>query len=166
MNTTAYIFEGKTAAEWKAEAQECRDRSAQSFETCDTDGFLSQWAADTMARRYDHCADIAESGGRIEISAIFDLDGNLLSCDYREGQYGWYFLVKVEGWTGKPFVTTSSASKAKTRAANNAKKGISEGIVSVPAFLDRSHVVQADMDAAKAGDVVIVSTDAHQVRDF
>ncbi len=167
MNSMAEkTFAGKTVSEWKAEAAASRKRSADSFERCDTDGFLSQWASDTMARRYDECADIAENDGRITVSAIFDLEGNFLSCDYREGNYGWYYLVKAEGWTGKAFVTTSSANKATTRAKNNAKKGITEGTVSVPAYLHlRTGMVRADRDAIRNGDVRIVSVDAHQTRD-
>jgi len=147
-------------------AADARKRSSDSFDRCDTDGFLSQWASDVMARRYDWCAKVAGNGGRLEISAIFDLNGKLLSFDYREGQYGSYYLVKSPDWTGRPFVTTSGARKFRTRAANNAKKGVTEGTVSVPAYLDgRTGEPKPDLVAARAGDVLVVSVDAHQSVD-
>jgi hypothetical protein len=167
-NTAEFVFSGKTAAEWRKEAADCRNRSYESFERCDTDGFLSQWASDTMARRYDECADVAENGGRIFVTALFDLEGNFITADYREGQYGWYFLVPAE-YVAKGyarFLTTSDARKATTRAKNNAKKGVTEGTVSVPAFVNhRSGIVEADWDAVRNGDVIDGDKTAHQTRD-
>ncbi len=161
-------FAGRTADEWRAEAAKARKRSADSFERWDTDGFLSQWAADQMALSYDDCAKIAESGGRIKVPAVFDLDGEFLSCDYREGAHGWYYLIPDERVTDtiRRFISTSSAQKASARAANNAKKGVSEGTVSVPAYLDsRTGRAMPNIRAAMSGDVETVSTDGYQIND-
>lgn len=169
MNATeTKSFAGKTADEWKALAQAARTESAASWERSDTDGFMSQWANDEMARRYDFCAELAETGGRITVSAAFLLDGTVASFDYREGDYGWYYLINdaAKAVTGVRFFSPSAARKAKTRAANNAKKGFSEGTVSVPAYLDtKSGMAKPDFKAAREGDVQVVSVDAHQTQD-
>lgn len=165
---TDFVFGGKTAAEWRAEAADCRKRSADSFERCDTDGFLSQWASDTMARRYDECANTAENGGRIFVTALYTLDGEFITADYREGQFGWYFLVpdKFVKQGLARFLSTSSAKKATTRAKNNAKKGVTEGTVSVPAYVNKkSGLVEADWDKVRNGDIIPGDKTAHQTRD-
>jgi hypothetical protein len=169
MNATAEkIFAGRTAAEWRELAQDCRKRSAESWERSDTDGFLSQWASDQMASRYDDCAAVAEADGRVEVSAAFLLDGTVASVDYREGQYGWYYLINdaAEAVTGVRFFSPSGARKAATRAANNAKKGFTEGTVSVPAYLETSSgMVKPNYAAAREGDIKIVSVDSFQTQD-
>lgn len=38
---TTYTISDHTAAEWRAMAQDSRNRSHESYERCDTDGFLS-----------------------------------------------------------------------------------------------------------------------------
>lgn len=165
---TEFVFAGKTASEWREMAKGCRKESFDSFERCDTDGFLSQWANDTMARRYEHCAQVAEDGGNIWTSAIFDLEGNFVTADYREGQFGWYYLVpqKFVDAGIKRFTTTSSANKATTRAKNNAKKGITEGKVLVRAYLDKkTGLVDADWDALKAGEFADTNPTAYQEQD-
>src|SRR5207244_11723938 len=82
-DTAPYVFGGKTAEEWRAEAAQCRKSSADSWERSDTDGFLSQWAADTMARRFDACAEIADNGGRAEQVTLYLTDGRIASTDLR-----------------------------------------------------------------------------------
>src|SRR5690606_26317917 len=50
-----------------------RDReAADSFDRCDTDGALSQWASGINAQKYRLQADIAENGGMWEFPALFD----------------------------------------------------------------------------------------------
>ena len=168
LKTDAATFAGKTAEEWRAEAARCRKASADSFDRCDTDGALSQWASDTMAHRYDACAEVAENGGTMEVCAVFLLDGTLASVDYREGQYGWYFLLNdaAAEKLGTRFVSTSSARKAKTRATNNAKKGVTEGAVRVPAKLNnKTGEIYADRDAVNRGEYEISSVDCYQTVD-
>ena len=53
----------KTAEQYRAEAAAHRQEAADSFERCDTDGFLSQWASGINARLADAKARIAEAGG-------------------------------------------------------------------------------------------------------
>lgn len=126
----------RTADEYLAAAQDCRKRSAESFERCDTDGFLSQWASDTMANRYSRNAEIVEAGGVHRLALIEIATGAVVatSAQYLEGQYGWYYLINDDEAAARlgRFVTPSSAQNEATRDRNNAKKGIREITTFVP----------------------------------
>lgn len=53
------------------------DQQAQeSFDRCDTDGFVSQWAHGIMADLYRTQADLKEKGNVAEFPALFNLDGS------------------------------------------------------------------------------------------
>lgn len=143
------LFDGKTASEWRAKGQAARDESAASWERCDTDGFLSQWANDEMARRYSYCARAAEANGTMEVPGIFDLDGNHIPARYIQTQYGWSWGIidpanpngRFTGW-----FNPSSAQKDETRRKNNAKKGYYVGTIRVVAELDHSTGRPEDTD--------------------
>lgn len=60
----------KTADDFRAEAAAHRQEAADSFERCDTDGFLSQWASGINARLADAKARIAESGGKASFERV------------------------------------------------------------------------------------------------
>lgn len=134
--STQNTFQGKTAAEWRAMAVSNRQRSAESFERCDTDGFLSQWAGDQMAARYEQCATIAEDGG-MECTAIFDLEGNWIDARLVDTQYGLSWVHEDENGNTKWF-NESQARNEKTRIANNAKKGYYVGEALFEAELNNS----------------------------
>jgi hypothetical protein len=53
----------KTAAELRAEAAQHEQNAAESFDRCDTDGFVSQWASGINAQVARRQADIVENGG-------------------------------------------------------------------------------------------------------
>lgn len=58
---------------------DAKDKEAQdSFDRCDTDGFLSQWASELGAQRARLEADIRERGGRWEFRALFNEAGELV----------------------------------------------------------------------------------------
>jgi hypothetical protein len=82
-----------TADEFRAMARASRKSSEDSFERSDTDGFLSQWASDTMARAYDLAATLAESNGRYDFEGLVDLTGNPVPCKIVETRYGPKWLV-------------------------------------------------------------------------
>ena len=52
----------KAAQEYRNEAAELHNRVEESFERCDTDGFLSQWANGISANVASLNAEIAETG--------------------------------------------------------------------------------------------------------
>lgn len=66
-----------TAAELRAKAAQHRADADASFDRCDTDGFLSQWASGINARKADFAADIAAAGGvwTFERVVLETLDG-------------------------------------------------------------------------------------------
>ncbi|AYD81419.1 hypothetical protein SEA_JUSTBECAUSE_264 [Streptomyces phage JustBecause] len=112
-----------------------RDReAADSFDRCDTDGALSQWASGINAQKYRLQADIAENGGMWEFPALFDLEGKLVPAREVYGQYGsfWSLLDDEGRRTGDTF-NESQAQSEKVRIRNNAKKGFYVGSVLAPA---------------------------------
>ena len=126
-------FDGKTYHQWREEAAAARQRSAESFARSDTDGYLSQWAADTMASKYDFCASIAEQGGRLSHPALFDLDGNAVPAKLIESRYGQaWMLLDEDGQSTGEFVNPSKAQSGEKRAVALAKKGYRTGRVMAP----------------------------------
>jgi hypothetical protein len=148
--------------------------AAESFDRCDTDGFVSQWAHNLTGDENRLKAELAENGGKTVTTALFLLDGRIASTHSAQGDYGTYWVLNdvAAAVVGKRFVSTSNAAKAKTRKANNAKKGITVGSVSVDGYativgsgkglsgaLSCRAVVRPSVDALKAGDYTIVATD-------
>lgn len=70
----------KTAAEYRALAAGNHKNAEDSFDRCDTDGFLSQWASGVVAREYEYLADLAEAGGIATVTVLADLDGNEINA--------------------------------------------------------------------------------------
>lgn len=68
------VMQGKTGDELRAMALESRRRSDESFARSDTDGFLSQWAADMSARQLEEQAKIADQGGRAQFAGLYHGD--------------------------------------------------------------------------------------------
>lgn len=118
----------KTASEYRALAADCRRRSAESFDRCDTDGYLSQWASDQMAVQYEANAQRVESGG-VQITVLVEIStGKIVATehDMHESRYGFYYLITDDDAASRlgRFFTESTAQNEKTAARNNAKKGI------------------------------------------
>lgn len=112
-----------------------RDReAADSFDRCDTDGALSQWANGITAEKYRLQADVAENGGMWTFPALFDLEGSLIPARECYGEYGsfWSCLNADGSRTGRT-VGESQAQNEKTRLRNNARKGFYVGTVLAPA---------------------------------
>ena len=171
------VINGHTAAEWEAIAQEHErqarvrmDRSQESFERCDTDGFLSQWASDTTAREYEAKAALARRHGFVQRPALIGLDGTtVVAWRTCEGKYGPSWITTDAGFDllGKRFVRDSEASKGETRRANNRKKGFTRGIVRAKGWVTlrgatatNVHPVELlDRDAMDAGQYTIVEVE-------
>jgi hypothetical protein len=70
------IEEGKAkAVELRASSAAQEQAKQDSFDRCDTDGFLSQWAHGVCASRDQLAAQVAEQGFVSEFPALFDLQG-------------------------------------------------------------------------------------------
>ncbi len=146
MNTTTAPINGRTPAEWEAvavaaeeAAAASRAESAASFERCDTDGFLSQWAGDQMTRQHDARARWARDHGRTRVEILLNLDGTVAVLREGYGQYGAYWILNdaAAARYGKRFVTTSRAQNPERRRAANARKGFKVATAWIPAHAPR-----------------------------
>jgi hypothetical protein len=135
MTTTTENPTRPTAAYCREQAAASRQRSAESWDRSDTDGFLSQWASDTTASEWDLKAELAEDGWTAEFVALFDLDGNMIPAKEINGTYGPVWMLLDEHGRKRGWFNMSGAQKAATRRANNAKKGVYVGLVRVPAHV-------------------------------
>lgn len=137
--TQAGTYQGKTAEQWRAEAAEANARRNESWDRCDTDGFVSQWAHQMHEGENNLKARLAEQNGMTEVSALFDLDGNLISALHGFGQFGEYFMIlDAEGnkdatQARNGFFSPSQARNEATARKNNAAKGFYVGSALVPA---------------------------------
>lgn len=153
-----------TGEELRAKAAESHKRSSDSFDRCDTDGFLSQWANDVTGNLYHLAADLADAGWTKELTALFDLDGNLLDAELKSGKFGLSWMIRNADGTVR-WVSCSRASTAAKRRAHYERKGVREGTVArrvVPVMAEGgpfgcypSFIVDRDY----ADQVTIVSTD-------
>lgn len=137
---TPGVFWSRTAEQWRQMAADSHRRSIDSFERSDTDGFMTQYAADLYASKYHRCAEIAEAGGTMVTTALFDLDGNPVPARRVDTPYGHSWgLIDPENPEGRftGWFNPSKASNPVTERANNAKKGYYVGRVRVRAALDR-----------------------------
>lgn len=122
----------------RARAAEAAQRSQESWDRSDTDGFLSQWANNSISRKESLQAQIDEQNGLWEHPALFDLEGNMLAATPHKSKYGGTVWRVLEGDEPnsevKEWFNESGAKSAKTRIVNNAKKGYYVGTVLVPSY--------------------------------
>lgn len=122
----------KTADELRAEASQHEQDARDSFERCDTDGALSQWASGLSAQRKRVEADLIEAGGVSEFLTLFDLEGNYQPAVAIESRYGlrWMLLDADGNRTGEflPWLPK--------RRDTLAKRGYVEGYAMFPAKAD------------------------------
>jgi hypothetical protein len=121
-------YQGKTGEQWREMSRTSSRRSQESFERCDTDGFLSQWAADTTAREYDLCADLADANSQWEFTAVFTTDGDHVDARKVDTKFGWTWLIRNENGTVTWF-SPSEARNGERRLKADTKKGYLLGVV-------------------------------------
>lgn len=63
----------------RREADAHRQAAQDSFDRCDTDGFVSQWASGIMARLADARARLAENGGRAIFTGLYEGDRRVIA---------------------------------------------------------------------------------------
>lgn len=169
----------RTDVEWQELADQLRGKGAQhrqdahdSFERCDTDGALSQWASGLSGAANELAADIAEDYGWIEVQALFTADGQFLTTDIRESaNYGWGHYWAVPKATAqalgiKPFVNVSKAKDPVRRAKAYAAKGFTVGTIRIRPYVTMAGgsitsvtpVAQPSRRHLDAGDFEIVRT--------
>lgn len=113
----------------REEAARHEQAAADSFDRCDTDGFLSQWASGITAQLKRREADVLEAGGVHEFACLTDLDGNWVPSKLIDGRYGlcWALLAEDGTFTG------TFVSAFPKRAATLERKGYREGRGTWPA---------------------------------
>lgn len=126
----------QTAEALREQAVRFDREAAESFERCDTDGFLSQWASGISARKARLEADIVEAGGKAEFPALFDADGNLVAARLVDTLYGLSWCLIDETNPHGPALGWFNSSKHRDNAkriAANVRKGYRLGRVMAPA---------------------------------
>jgi hypothetical protein len=135
------IEEGQALAiELRGAANKQRRQKEESFERCDTDGFLSQWAHDICGHRDDLAAQVAEQGFTFFFPALFDLNGNLVaakliavSSKFHHGKDSMWGILENDD----PHSRVVNWIKARpARVSTIEKKGYREGMVAAPAKAD------------------------------
>ena len=121
-----------TPTELRAQAAQKDQDARDSFERCDTDGALSQWASGMNAQRLRLEADIVERGGVSEFLTLFTLDGKFQPAKAIQTQYGMrWMLLDSDGKRTGQFLPYHPA-----RRSTLAKHGYVEGYACFPAKAD------------------------------
>jgi hypothetical protein len=133
-----------TAEQWaaiaagiRAYAQGKNRQKYDSQDSCDTDGFLSQWAWGQLASEAHFAAQIADNHGLFDTRALIDADGTIVSYDHEEstefrGSYSWvldWAYARDKGIS--KFVRESNAKTAEKRMQAMEGKGFTVGLVRV-----------------------------------
>jgi hypothetical protein len=112
-----------------ARAKAADQAAADSFASCDTDGFLTQWAHGITGARDRAAADLLRAGGTADFLAVFDLDGNLVPARTIDGQWGKrWMLLDAYGRSISVFLPARPK-----RRDTLAKRGYTLGLVTRPA---------------------------------
>lgn len=129
------MTETMTAEQHREAAEAARKSAAESFERCDTDGFLSQWASGLTAQKHDAEARLLEAGGVMDCMVLF-LNGELASTHQGFSQFGEYWVLNDEAAEkfGKRFYSPSKS--LKNPIARDRARGFTYGNVLVRAYVD------------------------------
>lgn len=119
----------QTPEQLRAAAAKLEDAKEESFQRCDTDGFVSQWAFGLTAQVKRLQADIVEAGGISQFTGLFTLEGQRVRAKLIKTRYGtaWAFCDEQDKFTGK-FIN-AFPQKPETMA----KKGYREDDEMAPA---------------------------------
>lgn len=129
-------LDGMTSQQHAEAAREAEQSASDSFDRCDTDGFLSQWASGITAQLHRAQADIAANGGKAEFPALYDLSGNLVAAKLVQTRYGVAWGILPDDDPDGRFVEwfhPSHARNQETARRNDARKGFYVGAVMAPA---------------------------------
>lgn len=110
-----------SAEQYERAAQEHREAARESYERCDTDGFVSQWAHGMLESRAVLAAEIARNGGTAVFRALFDLEGTLLPAREVETRFGWAWVIERDGEPPLWFNPSKAVDWVKANRADAAK---------------------------------------------
>lgn len=137
-----------SAEEYLDKAKRHQNDAIASFDRCDTDGCVSQWASGVMADEARANARLAAQGGCDNFRALFDLDGNLVAAKLVNGQYGlcWGILQSDDPSSR----ITRFIGAFPKRKSTMARKGFYEGTVRC-----RAHVVLGGSGTGLSGALTV-----------
>lgn len=127
----------QTAEALREEATRLDKAVDESFQRCDTDGFLSQWALGLNAEKCRMQAKLEDNGGVWEFPALLDLEGNRVRAKlirvYCKFTYGYKSVWMILDENGRSMGLINAFPK---RESTLAKKGFKEGREMAPAKAD------------------------------
>ena len=89
---SAETYTKADADAYRERSRKCHQDAIDSFERCDTDGFLSQWASDQMSEKYRLMANLADEDGMWTFRTL-GRNGALVPCREIKTRYGWKWGV-------------------------------------------------------------------------
>ena len=123
------------AEQHRAKAAECDRRAAESFERCDTDGFVTQWASGLTAQLERRRAEIAEAGDTAIFTGLYFGDERVAAklvtyrCKFSHSDKQNWFLDKAESKRfGRRFIPSGPRSRIQKQL------GLSERKERAPAY--------------------------------
>ena len=119
-----------TAQQYRDSASKHIDASYESFERCDTDGFMSQWAHDIMAQVNRKKAEIVENGNMAVFGGLYDGDRRVMAkvIDTKFGA-SWLLSDDEAAKYGRKFVPIGINSRVQKQL------GLSECNEMAPAWV-------------------------------
>lgn len=118
-----------TSDELRAEASEGYQRAIESFERCDTDGWLSQWCHTLMADLRMRQADIIDAGGKSQFIGLYRGEQRI-AAKLIKTKYGmsWRLREDEQEWAGRAWIPFGATSLVQKRL------GLSERSEFAPAW--------------------------------
>lgn len=156
--------ETSTATDLRNQAAAHEQAAQDSFDRCDTDGFLSQWAHGLSAEKARRQAEIVEAGGVAEFAALYDLSGNrvpakLIRVADKFKGYGTrsvWMLLDPANPKGKALGFVNRPAGGPRSHANLRAKGYVEGTEMAPAMAD---IVGTGYGLSGTAVVAVIRTD-------
>lgn len=135
-NTATKPTTTKAGDRLRAEAAAADQRREESFNRCDTDGFVSQWANGITAQLKRANAEIADNGGLAEFPCLLDattgarVDAKLVEVRnrYTHGtDLKWVLSTAAERFYGRKWIPSGKRSRIQKQL------GLMEGTEMAPA---------------------------------
>jgi hypothetical protein len=115
-NTQPELTNELRAQNEMAKAAQCRQDAQESFDRCDTDGFVSQWASGIMAGVHTLQAEIERAGGVSEFHGLYQGTRRVAAKIITTAYGNCWILRNDEAETfGRKFIPLASGSTGKSR---------------------------------------------------
>jgi len=117
---------GMTVEFCQEQAYGKRKAKRDSFERCDTDGFVSQWASGIGAAQWELKAAVVRDGGYAPFQVLVDSDGVVVSCRNFTNDYGTAWLVRDEHQAriGRTFIPADGSHREGSRRRSRIQKNL------------------------------------------